>query len=142
MLAKVGSSWSSTPTSLSNIKSKSSTTTKKEDDETNLDLERERDWLQREIAREENRMRQLKAKRAGVTIADTATSAATAAASSSSSPNAEHETDDFLQRLFDFFVLVASRVAITPKFVLAQASFLFPATDNISIASGDKSMDV
>ena len=98
MLAKVGSSWSSTPTSLSNIKSKSSTTTKKEDDETNLDLERERDWLQREIAREENRMRQLKAKRAGVTIADTATSAATAAASSSSSPNAEHETDDFLQR--------------------------------------------
>ena len=93
MLDKVGSSWSS--------RRKSHAATKKEDDKINLDLEREREWLQREIAREENRMRQLKAKQAGVTIGDTATSAATAAASSSSSsssPNAEHETDDFLQR--------------------------------------------
>tara|TARA_B100000780_G_C21049905_1_gene421594 strand:- start:87 stop:1178 length:1092 start_codon:yes stop_codon:yes gene_type:complete len=66
MLDKVGSSWSS--------RRKSHAATKKEDDKINLDLEREREWLQREIAREENRMRQLKAKQA--------TSTATAAASS------------------------------------------------------------
>ena len=74
MLPKVGSSWSS--------RRKSHAATKKEDDKINLDLEREKEWLQCEIAREENRTRQLKAKRAGVTIGDTATSTATAAASS------------------------------------------------------------
>jgi len=100
MLAKVGSvaSGGQVHTNLQSF----SPTPKREDAGGNHDLEQERDWLQREIAREEERMRRLKAKRAGVVVVEGEPATVSPLVSSSGDPNEanpiENQTDDFLKR--------------------------------------------